>query len=218
MSIAIHPDAAGFVLAGGRSSRMGREKALLEFAGETLVARSLRILREADLPGPIAGRTSDLSAFAPQIPDTQPGHGPLSGVCAALASTPAEYAVFLSVDTPFVPPSLLVYLLYHAQVTGHAVTVPSVNGFAQTFPSVIRRAALPILQDELDAGRNGCFSAFQAAAASFGQAVDTVSVELIVQTGHAAHPTSLPPARWFLNLNTPADAAWAEAMVARRIA
>jgi len=211
-------DTAGFVLAGGRSSRMGRDKALLRFAGESLIARSLRILREAGLSASIAGAASDLSAFAPVIADAQPNLGPLAGICAALKSTSASHSVFLSVDTPFVPFSLLVYLLHRARITDCVVTVPSVNGFVQTFPSVIHRSALPSLQAELSTGRNGCFSAFQAAATILGQAPHAVSTELLAQSGHATHPHNLPPLRWFLNLNTQADVARAEALAARRIA
>jgi molybdenum cofactor guanylyltransferase len=208
------PDAFGFVLAGGRSSRMGRDKALLAFAGETLLARSLRILREAGLAGAVAGSINPFSADAPFVPDREPALGPLSGICAALASTSARFAVFLSVDMPFVPPSLLICLLRHAHITCRVVTVPSVNGFDQTFPVVVEQAALSTLQTELAAGRRGCFSAFHAAAATFRQPVDSLPVELLAQSGQAAHPFGLPPLRWFLNLNTPADIAIAEVLEA----
>jgi molybdenum cofactor guanylyltransferase len=218
MSRSFHPDAAGFVLAGGQSSRMGRDKALLEFAGETLLARSLQMLREAGLSTAIAGSNTAPEANVQVVPDPQPGLGPLSGVCAAFASGSARSAVFLSVDMPFVPSSLLVYLLHHARITGFAVTVPSMNGFSQTFPSVIDRAALPALQAELASGRNGCFSAFQTAAAALGQQVDRVPVELLAQSGHATHPRGLAPLRWLLNLKTPADLVQAERLAARRIA
>jgi molybdenum cofactor guanylyltransferase len=157
------PDAAGFVLAGGRSSRMGRDKALVELAGQPLIAHALRILREANLPASIAGGQPALAAFAPLIEDTRRDQGPLSGICAALASTKAEWAVFLPIDLPLLPASLLEYLLRHARITGNPVTIPSINGFPQTFPAVLHRSALPTLERELNAGRSGCFSAFQAA-------------------------------------------------------
>jgi len=209
--------AAGFVLAGGQSSRMGRDKALVEFSGRPLVAHALAILNQVGLPPKIAGATSSirasLQAFAPVIEDASPGLGPLSGICAALAATSAHYAIFLPVDLPLLPPSLLVYLLRHAQITGAAVTVPSVSGFTQTFPAVLARTALPALQNELTSGRYGCFSAFQAASAALGHSIGSISVELLAQSGHVFHPLDLPPRHWFLNLNSPADLACAEVLL-----
>jgi molybdenum cofactor guanylyltransferase len=214
----IHPDAQGFILAGGRSSRMGREKALIDFGGQLLIERALGILRDAGLSASIAGAQADLKKFAPVIHDADPGTGPLAGVCSALAATHARLLVFLSVDLPFVPPSLVAFLLHRARISGKAVTVPSIAGFAQTFPSVIALEALPALESELRAGRNGCFRAFAAAAASLGQSVSSVSAEMVAQSGHVFDAGGLPPAQWFLNLNTPADVIRAEALCKRRIA
>jgi molybdopterin-guanine dinucleotide biosynthesis protein A len=199
---AIWPDAVGFVLAGGRSNRMGVDKALVLLDGRPLVDHALGILRESGLAASLAGGQAALAAFATVIEDGQPGLGPLSGICAALASTHVRWSVFISVDLPLLPASLLHFLLDHASTTGRAVTVPSVNGFAQTFPVVLDRAVLPMLQRELEAGRGGCFAGFQAAAASRGEAVTVVPVEPLIQCGQISHPWSLPAARWFLNVNT----------------
>jgi molybdopterin-guanine dinucleotide biosynthesis protein A len=216
------PDAVGFVLAGGQSSRMGRDKAQIEFAGRPLVAHALVTLEQAGLQAKIAGALSSarasLEAFATVIEDSTPDLGPLSGICAALAATSARYAVFLSVDMPLLPPSLLVFLLRYARITGNVVTVPSLSGFAQTFPAVIDRIALPTLQNELNSGQNGCFRAFQAASAAVGQTVRSVAVELLAQAGQVVDPQGLPPFRWFLNLNTPADLARAKSLRGRPIA
>jgi molybdopterin-guanine dinucleotide biosynthesis protein A len=206
-------DAAGFVLAGGQSSRMGSDKALIELDGEPLVVHALNILRSAGLIAMIAGARSDLSKYAPPINDT--GLGPLSGICAALASTSAEFAVFLPVDMPLLPPSLIPVLQQHARLTQSAITVPSVNGFAQTFPSVVRRAALPTLQSELYAGNDGCFSAFRAAAVHLDEPFTIITVENLVQAGQLEHPNNLPAALWFLNVNTPADLTRAQSLIAQ---
>lgn len=210
--------ASGFVLAGGLSRRMGREKALIEFGGRPLIVHALEILREAGIPASIAGARSELGAFAPVVHDANSGSGPLAGICAALAATRGQHAIFLSVDLPFVPPSLVAFLFHHARVTSRAITIATVTGFAQTFPAVIARQALPALASELNAGRNGCFAAFDAAAASLGQSVSCVSTELVAQSGHVLHPDGLAPAQWFLNLNTPSEMERAEALRKRRIA
>jgi molybdopterin-guanine dinucleotide biosynthesis protein A len=212
-------DASGFVLAGGQSSRMGRDKALLPFAGRPLIAHALSILRQAGLPASIAGANPQangaLATFAPIVEDPQPGFGPLAGICAALAAVTARYVVLLPVDLPLLPSSLIVYMLHHAEITGLAVTVPAVNGFSQTFPVVFDRSVLPALQSDLDSGQGGCFSAFQAAAHSLGQPIASVAVELLVQSGQITHPLGLAAAHWFLNMNTPQDLHRAEALIAR---
>ncbi len=214
-------DAAGFVLAGGQSSRMGSDKALLPFDGEPLIARAVSTLREARIPVSIAGAASSARAsfvaHAPVVEDSRPGLGPLSGICTAMAAASARFAVFVPVDLPLLPPSLIEYLLQHARITGHAVTIPSMNGFIQTFPAVLERSALPQLQNELHSGQRGCFSAFQAAADRLGQSIAGLDVELLAQSGQASHPLGLPPVRWFLNVNTlqnlhRAEALWSHAV------
>jgi molybdenum cofactor guanylyltransferase len=198
-------EAAGFVLAGGQSSRMGQDKSMVMLNGQPMIAYPLAALREATLPASISGGQPSLAAFAPLIRDTHPGLGPLGGICSSLASTGARRAVFLSVDAPLIPASLLRVFLHHAAITSALITVPSINGFAQTFPAVLDRAALPALERELASGRLGCFRAFQAAANSVHQAVDVLPVELLVQAGQLASPLGLPAIWWFLNANTPGD-------------
>jgi molybdopterin-guanine dinucleotide biosynthesis protein A len=201
---------------------MGQDKALLLFAGRPLVAHALSILSQAGLAVSIAGSRpsarESLEAFAPVIVDPEPGLGPLAGICAALASTSARYALFLPVDVPLMPPALIAFLVHSSRITGGAVTVSSVGGFDQTFPVVLDRALLPTLQAALDARSGGCYSAFQAAAASLEQPIHSVDVELLSQSGQITHPLGLPPVRWFLNLNTPGDVEQAAALSKCRIA
>lgn len=208
--------AAGFVLAGGRSSRMGSDKALIELGGQALVARALEILREAGLTASIAGARTALGDYAPVIEDA--GLGPLSGICAALASTSAELVVFTSVDLPFLPSGLVSALVKHARITGAAVTLASVCGYPQTFPVVLRNSARAALSVALNSGEGGCFAAFQAAATQVEQAFSIIPVEVLVQAGQVDHPRGLPAALWFLNVNTPRDLARAESLLAASIA
>lgn len=205
-------DTAGFVLAGGRSSRMGRDKARLEFRGQPLVVHALDILRAAGLEpsisaasGMVGGGGSALAEFAPVVGDVAQGAGPLGGICAAMAATTARWSVFIPVDQPLLPASLLQYLLDRARSTRNALTVTSVTSIAETFPVILERSALPWLQSELDAGHGGCFSAFHAAAVGLGQQVKIVAVETLAGSGEVTHPNGLPVENWFLNINTVDD-------------
>lgn len=201
---------------------MGRDKALLPFAGRPLIEHALATLREAGLSATIAGASpaaeSTLAAYAPILRDPQRGLGPLAGICAALKAGSARYLIFLPIDLPLLPPSLIAYLLHHARLTGCAVTVASVNGFAQTFPVVLDRSVLPVLQMQLDSGKRGCFSAFQSAAEGFCQPAACIPAELLAQSGKVAHPLGLAPLRWFLNVNTPRDLERGEMLAAQSIA
>jgi len=211
-------DAVGFVLAGGRSSRMGTDKATVGFRGQPLVVHALRILREAGLTASIAGARSPLEDIAPLVQDREPDRGPLGGITAALASSTLRYAVFISVDMPLLPPSLIAFLLDTARGSRAAVTMTSLKGFAQTFPVVMDRAVLPHLLGELEAGRCGCFSALQSAAIALCEALVVLPAESIVLPGSAEHIGRRPVENWFLNLNSPADMERAEAFSVDEIA
>jgi molybdopterin-guanine dinucleotide biosynthesis protein A len=191
---------------------MGTDKALVNFQGQPLIARTLAILHEAGLPGFIAGARVSLKNYAPVIADD--GYGPLSGICAALASATVPVTVFLSVDMPLIPAALVKLMLDHAQITEAAVTIASVNGYPQTFPAVVQRAALPALADVLREGNGGCLAAFQSVAMTTGRPMVILPVELLAQAGQVSHRDGLHPSLWFLNLNQPADIARAELIVA----
>ncbi|HLY39610.1 MAG TPA: molybdenum cofactor guanylyltransferase [Terracidiphilus sp.] len=203
-------DAAGFVLAGGRSSRMGSDKALLQLGGRPLISYALESLRRAGVTASIAGAASALDTFAPVIRDEKPLLGPLSGVCAALAATEARLCIFLAVDAPFIPPSLIRYIVRHAEVRGAAITLTTVNGFTQTFPAVIDRAVLPQLRASLESEVRGCLVAFRHAGEESGCGLDLVPIEPLAQAGQVEDQRGLPVSLWFENVNTPEDLRRAE--------
>ncbi|HEY2859177.1 MAG TPA: molybdenum cofactor guanylyltransferase [Terracidiphilus sp.] len=188
-----------FILAGGQSSRMGRDKALVPLNGQPLIHHAISLIHQLGLQPTIAGARSNLATYAPILPDDTPDRGPLSGICTALRHTTTELALFLPIDLPLLPASLLRYLIFHAQITGRAATLASLNAFPQTFPAVLRRNALPILESELQSNRTGCLSAFKTAG------VQILPIEMLTQSGHISDPRALPPYRWFTNLNTPTD-------------
>ena len=211
-------DVAGFVLAGGRSSRMGVDKALEKFGGKRLICHAIEVLQEAGLPVAIAGARGDLTAFGPVILDAAGANtplGPLSGICSALETTEAQFAVFLPVDMPLIPPELIRALVNEAQVKNSPVILPRIGGFAETFPVVLQRTVLPVLLRELRDGRRGCFAALRLAAEEAGGRVSPVPVENMVQAGLVVDAFGIPPHLWFLNVNTPEDLAQAESIYRR---
>jgi molybdopterin-guanine dinucleotide biosynthesis protein A len=122
-----------------------------------------------------------------------------------MAVTLVTKFLFVPVDLPLLPASLLWLLQNNAQITENAVTLTSVAGFIETFPVVLDRMVLPALRAEFDAGRRGCFAAFRTAAAALGQQMNVVAVERLVQARQVEHPIALPPSRWFFNVNSEID-------------
>ena len=203
-------DIDAFVLAGGQSSRMGRDKALIQLAGKPLIQHALEILQAAGLDPRIAGGTPGLSAFAPVIPDDpeQTGLGPLSGICSVFPKSAARYILFFPVDLPLIPATLISYLIRHASTVESVVTLVSVAGFLQTFPVVIDRRAAPALQASLGSKDRKCITAFQSAANAVSRQPSILPLEILLQAEQVP-VNSFPPSRWFLNINTPHDLAQA---------
>lgn len=115
---------AGVVLAGGRSSRMGTDKAFLDIGGERLVDRQVRLLREAGAnPVFLSGRerVDYPGVEAELIYDTVVGLGPLAGIVAALARTETTHLLVLAVDLPRISPEFLRKLIGSCTRGGGAV-------------------------------------------------------------------------------------------------
>src|SRR5258705_3897791 len=92
---------AGFVLTGGKSSRMGADKAFLEFDGRTLLERALEVMHEACDEVAIVGDPAKFGSYGVVVPDLYPGCGPLAGIHAALLHSSAELNMVLAVGMPF---------------------------------------------------------------------------------------------------------------------
>ncbi len=106
---------AGFVLAGGRSVRMGRDKALLPFAGATLIEHVAGQVREAAGSATIVGHPERYRSLGlPAIGEDFAGCGPLSGVEAALRAAHGGWAAITACDMPGVTASWLRALIASA--------------------------------------------------------------------------------------------------------
>jgi len=103
----------GFVVAGGRSLRMGRDKALLPWGETDLLGHAIARLRAvtADVRILCGPEPRYVDRGVPVVTDVVPDAGPLAGVVAGLAAAPGRPGLFLAVDLPRVPPSLLAGLV-----------------------------------------------------------------------------------------------------------
>jgi len=104
---------AGVILAGGKSRRMGRDKALLDFDGAPLIARVIARVRNVCPEAIIVA--NDVDAYArfglPVVRDVYPGKGSLGGIFSGLHAAQHEYALAVACDLPFLNDALLRYLI-----------------------------------------------------------------------------------------------------------
>lgn len=100
----------GVVLAGGQSSRMGRDKALLEHKGESLLSRSERLLKQSGADSVYISRNTE--GFD-HIHDHFPGCGPLAGIHAAMERCSDLPLLIIPVDLPLLIPRDLILLVKH---------------------------------------------------------------------------------------------------------
>ncbi len=147
-------DLTAFILAGGRSSRMGSDKAFLELDGESLLGRMLLLAQEVTSRVRIVGEVAKFADFGAVIEDVYRDCGPLGGIHAALNATTTELNLFLGVDMPFVEPRLLRYLVDQARGCDALVTVPRFHDHFETLCAVYRRGFAEIAETALRAGRN----------------------------------------------------------------
>ena len=143
-----------FVLAGGRSRRMGTDKAFVLLDGRTLLARTLGLALSLTSDVRIVGDPAKFASFAPVVEDMFPGCGPLAGIHAALGSSQTELNLILAVDMPFLTPALLQYMLGRAKDSDSAMaTVPRTAQGWQPLCAVYRRDFASIAEKALRAGR-----------------------------------------------------------------
>jgi molybdopterin-guanine dinucleotide biosynthesis protein A len=143
-----------FILAGGKSARMGSDKAFLQLGGRSLLSRALDIARAVTSDVRIVGDPEKFAAFGPIVPDIYPARGPLGGIHAALSASTTDLNLILGVDLPFLDLRFLQFLIAEAQSADAVVTVPWADGHFQPLCAVYRKAFLPMAEHALDQGRN----------------------------------------------------------------
>ena len=144
---------SAFILAGGKSTRMGTDKAFVLLEGRTLLARMLDLARQVTSNVHIVGDPAKFAPFAPTIEDIFPGCGPLGGIHAALRSSSTDLNIILAVDVPFVSLALLDYLISRAKNSTASVTLTQAAGGFQPLCAVYRRSFGDAAEDALRAGR-----------------------------------------------------------------
>ena len=192
----------GFVLAGGKSSRMGagpgKDKVFLEFGGQTLLDRALSVMGTVCDRVAIVGDPAKFTNYESVVADIFPGCGPLAGIHAALLHSSAELNLMLAVDMPFVSRELLALLFAAAsdEANDAIITVPRSGRGPQPLCAVYRRDFSPVAEQALRAGK------YKIDATFSGVSVRVIKEGELAAAGFAE--------RSFFNVNTPQDRLAAE--------
>jgi molybdopterin-guanine dinucleotide biosynthesis protein A len=133
---------AGFVLTGGRSSRMGRDKALLPIEGSLLVERTAEWVRAAAGNVTLIGAPGRYAHLGiPVMPDLVEGAGPISGLHTALKTTRADWNLVVACDMPGLTAAFLNDLLAAAKQLGCDCLAPQTDSGLHPLCAVYHRRA-----------------------------------------------------------------------------
>jgi molybdenum cofactor guanylyltransferase len=187
----------GYVLAGGASRRFGADKALVEFAGRTLLSRMYELI--ATTTGSVhvvapAGRYSNQALSL--IEDRWPDEGPLGGIITALRATQESDSVepwnlMVSCDMPFLTREWLEYLAARAVANDAEVVVPRSTFVLEPLCACWRTSARPSLQGAFDEGLR-----------KVTDAMKRLRMEILDETHWKRFDSA---GRLFWNMNTPQD-------------
>jgi molybdopterin-guanine dinucleotide biosynthesis protein A len=177
---------AGFVLAGGKSSRMGSDKALLPFKGITLLEHVAAQVHQAVGNVTLVGDPARYSNFSyPVIGDIYPARGPLSGIHAALAASHEDWNLIVACDMPEVTAAFLTKIIERAERgTAHAVIPAGPSGLPEPLCATYSRRAFDVIAHALERGIHKVMDGL------IGLEIDLWRI---------------PDSRPFHNLNTPAE-------------
>jgi molybdopterin-guanine dinucleotide biosynthesis protein A len=182
---------SAFVLAGGQSSRMGRDKAFVEVNGRTLLARALELCASVSNDVHVVGNRDKFAAFGRVLEDELPNHGPLAGIHAALRASANELNLVLAVDMPFIEVKFLQYLVGQARNGSACITVPRAGGGWQPLCAVYRKTFADVADRALRVNCNKIDPLFAQ-----------VDVRIVEEEEMLQHDFS---ADMFRNLNTPEE-------------
>jgi molybdopterin-guanine dinucleotide biosynthesis protein A len=191
---------AAFILAGGASSRMGRDKSLLDFGGVPLVVHTARLIEPLVASVTVIGAprryaTTGLHAIADQDTAEQESNGirrgPLAGIATALASTRLPWNLIIACDLPYFSRAWLDWLLSRAILSRRQLVIPRSARGLEPLAALYRRECGGPIAAALDRGVR--------------KVTDAIG-ELRMEVVHPGEWRRLDPGALVLkNMNTPRD-------------
>jgi molybdenum cofactor guanylyltransferase len=205
---AASPHYAVAVIAGGDSTRMGMNKALVDVGGQPIIERVLARVRDL-------GQTETLlianehDAYAhlglPVYPDVMPGKGSLGGIYAAVYHTTAPHVLTVACDMPFLETDLLRYMLrlLTDETPPPDVVVPRVEDYPQGLHAIYSKGCLVPIRERLEQDRLKVIGFYP-----------DVRVRYMDEDEYTPY---IPGGQPFFNVNTPEQLAAARQFAAERL-
>ena len=148
------PETAGYVLVGGKSSRFGQDKALIEWQGQPLAAHVARIVQSSAGSATLVGSIERYSHLGYRvIPDPVAGFGPLAGLLAVLEDSSSSWNLVIACDMPHLTREFLTFLLGEAHgSTADALLPIGPNGLPEPLCAVYSSRARATIRRAVDSG------------------------------------------------------------------
>lgn len=181
---------SGIILAGGKSNRMGMNKALLELGGLTLIEKVVRVMSGACSEIIISGgNPANLEHLGyPVVPDTYPERGPLSGIHAGLVAARNRYSFVSACDTPFLDERLIRKIV--SEACGYEAVILKHGEYYEPLSSLYSKAFISAAETSI---KNGVFKV-------------TAALSLVRWKTMNVEPAEMPGLEKSLfNINTPRD-------------
>jgi molybdenum cofactor guanylyltransferase len=205
----------GFVLAGGKSSRMGQDKALLPFLGRPMIEIAIAKLREFCAEVSIVGNREDLRGFAPVVREERLNVGPAAGVEAGLLAGTQPWAMFIPVDVPLVPLEALrswSAAVVEQKAAGYGASCLLVDQQRQPAFCMMQRECYGSVTFALERGKRRLDDILMSIDKD--EEVGGLWVCDVAELAYTSNPAYLDRKLWFSNVNTPQELAEAEAWAA----
>ena len=197
MSVSKKPVVLGHVLAGGGSTRFGRDKALAEIDGKSMLLRMCELLRGlGDEVRVVTAPGKHVELGVTRLADRWPGEGPLGGILTALraakeTSDSSQWNLIVGCDMPFLTREWLSYLINRALASNTEVLVPRSASGLEPLCACWRSSAAETVQRAFDGG-----------VRKVTEAMKQLTMEVIDESDWKRFDSA---GRLFWNMNTAAD-------------
>jgi molybdenum cofactor guanylyltransferase len=155
------PQVSGIILAGGKSSRFGSDKALYEFQGKKIVEYTIDALKPLTREILISTHKPADYEFTglKTVQDAFPGQGPLAGIHSGLLHSAYDKTLVVGCDMPFLNPALFKYIM--SQSEAYQVIYPTHHGFTESMVGYYHKNCLDAIETALKQGNNKILDAVE---------------------------------------------------------